>query len=263
MGLYQANSSYRESMCLGVVLFQRNAMSKELLDNGRCMKKRYMVIISVALLLNGCKSTPSFTEQMDQITQEQYDKGKTDYLGIVTNQAGTLGKYWNWKAGYLAGSLSHNLFNIQKQEYTYKIEGLNVPNKNFTGIDSEIRYESFSQLVETEKQRSVANFESEEELKNRIKNATHYYPNGYFITTAYSITIDSVSNGAVKVIIAQSGKKLYQKELSGIANTPGITGLWSNTIVLPSPNFNNKPFLIRIYQEYSGRYTNYSFTPKS
>jgi len=201
-------------------------------------------------------------EQVDTNLRQQFNNGRVDFIGIPMNQAGTLGRYWNWRAGYVAGTLSHNHFLIQGDNYEYSIVGLNDPNMSFQGLDSEVKYESLDYLVDSEIDKSKNNFEDKSQLQERVAKIEKQYPYGRFTVVVYGSSIESVSDKAVNVLIAQQGKKIAEQTIDGLANVPGITGLWSNRTVLKSPNFNGKPFVLRVYQQHSNKLTDYTFTLK-
>lgn len=217
----------------------------------------------VTIILAGCQSAPSNLtyQSIETSIKQQYDNGRKDYLNVPTNQAGTIGKYWNWRAGYVAGTLSYNHFLIQGKDYKYHVEGLNIPNQPFQGIDSEVRYQSLPSIIQEVKKISKANFETPTDIDKRISQVQRQFPYGVFYVTAYGFTIESVSNESINIIIAQSGKKLASKKMTGIAETPGVTNMWYNNVVIPSPNFNGQPFVLRVNHIYSGRFTNYNFEP--
>ncbi|MEZ8445876.1 hypothetical protein AB6C93_08415 [Vibrio splendidus] len=222
------------------------------------MKKHWLLM---ALLLGGCQTTPSYKEKTDNILQQQYDNGRQAYVGVPTNQAGTLGKYWNWRAGYIAGSLSHNHFLIQNIDYTYRVDELNTAGKPFNGIDSEVKFDSLKSLLDLERKKSKDSFENEVELEERITETKLLYPYGRFVVIVYGSTLESISNGSVEVLIAQSGNKVLSQNIEGVANVPSITGLWWNLTVVKSPDLSGQPFVLRVYQEFSGKFSSYVFDP--
>lgn len=217
----------------------------------------------ICLLLFGCSNHNVHTYQdMENTLKEQYEQTKEKNKNTVTNKAGTLGMYWNWKSGIHGGLLSSHLFNIDNRLFKYSIDNFEPDTTPFLGLDSEIQYVPLNSLLTKSKEASSILMDSEQEAGKKITNLKKRYPFGVFIVTAYGQTIESVSNDMTSVLIAQDGNKLISKDFQGIANIPDNTGLWWNSTVISLPKINiSKPFILRVYRQSDNRNTTFRFSP--